>query len=219
MGALRLLVAGGHEITRKGLCALVREQPDWHLAAEARDGREAVERTRQLKPDIAIMEIDMPTLNGLDATRQMANSALKTKVLLLASHDSDKLLPLALEVGARGYLLKSDPVEDFVSAVEALRSGRSFFTGSAAREVLRGYLELLEKTTWAGNKDPRRLSGREREVTQLLAEGYTSKQVAVALKISTATAETHRQNVMQKIECHSVAGLVRYAIRNHIIEA
>ena len=219
MGTLRLLVAGGNEITRKGLCALVREQPDWDLAAEACNGREAVERTKQLEPDVAIMDIDMPSLNGLDATRQIVNGGLRTKVLLLASHDTDKLLPLALEVGARGYLLKSDPVEDLVSAVEAVRYGRSFFTGSAAREVLRGYLELLEKMRWAGNKDPRRLSGREREVTQLLAEGYSSKQVAVALNISTATAETHRQNVMQKIDCHSVAGLVRYAIRNHIIEA
>jgi DNA-binding NarL/FixJ family response regulator len=219
MGTLRLLVAGGNEITRKGLCAIVQEQPDWDLAAEACNGREAVERTKQIQPDVAIMDIDMPSLNGLDATRQIANGALKTKVLLLASQHTDKLLPLAIEVGARGYLLKSDPAEDLVSAVEALRFGRSFFTGHAAREVLRGYLELLEKTRWAGNKDPRRLSGREREVTQLLAEGYSSKQVAVALNISTATAETHRQNVMQKIDCHSVAGLVRYAIRNHIIEA
>jgi DNA-binding NarL/FixJ family response regulator len=219
MGTLRLLVAGGNEITRKGLCALVREQPDWDLAAEARDGREAVETTKQIEPDVAIMDIDMPTLNGLDATRQIASGALKTKVLLLASHDTDELLPLALEAGACGYLLKSDPVQDVVSAVEALRCGRSFFTGSAAREVLRGYLESLEKMKHARKKDARRLSGREREVTQLLAEGYSSKEVAVALNISTATAETHRHNLMQKIDCHSVAGLVRYAIRNHIIEA
>ena len=218
MGTLRLLVAGGNEITRKGLCALVREQSDWDLAAEACDGREAVETTKQIEPDVAIMDIDMPTLNGLDATRQIASGALKTKVLLLASHDTDELLPLAVEAGARGYLLKSDPAEDVVSAVEALRYGRSFFTGRAAREVLRGYLESLEKMKHV-KKDARRLSGREREVIQLLAEGYSSKEVAVALNISTATAETHRHNLMQKIDCHSVAGLVRYAIRNHIIEA
>jgi DNA-binding NarL/FixJ family response regulator len=219
MGTLRLLVAGGNEISRKGLCALVREQPDWDLAAEACDGREAVETTKQIEPDVAIMDVDMPTLNGLDATRQIASGDLKTKVLLLASHDTDELLPLALEAGARGYLLKSDPAEDLVSAVEAMRYGRSFFTGRAACEVLRGYLESLEKMGRARNKDSRRLSGREREVTQLLAEGYSSKEVAVALNISTATAETHRHNLMQKIDCHSVAGLVRYAIRNHIIEA
>jgi DNA-binding NarL/FixJ family response regulator len=219
VGSLRLLVADGNEIARKGLCALVREQPDWDLAAEARDGREAVERTKQIQPDVAIMDIDMPSLNGLDATRQIASGALKTKVLLLASYDTDELLPLAIEAGARGYLLKSDPAEDLVSAVEALRYGGSFFTGRAAREVLRGYLERLEKTKYFRSKDARRLSGREREVTQLVAEGYSSKEVAVALNISTATAETHRQNLMKKIDCHSVAELVRYAIRNHIIEA
>jgi DNA-binding NarL/FixJ family response regulator len=219
MGALRLLVAGGHEITRKGLCALVREQPDWELAAEARDGREAVERTKQIEPDVAIMDIDMPSLNGLDATRQIASGASKTKVLLLAPHDADELLPQAIEAGARAYILKSDPAEDLVFAVEALRHGRSFYTGRAAQEVLREYLNLLEETKRVCHADSRRLSGREREVMQLLAEGYSSKQVAVSLNISTATAETHRYNLMQKIDCHSVAGLVRYAIRNHIIEA
>jgi len=215
MGTLHLLVAGGNEIARKGLCALVREQPGWDLAAEARDGREAVERTKQFNPDVAIMDVDMPSLNGLDATRQIANGALKTKVLLLASHDTDQLLPQALEAGARGYLLKSDPADDLVSAVEALRDGRSFFTGRVAREVLRGYLEKMKHSY----KDARRLSGREREVVQLLAEGHSTKEVAVALNISTKTAETHRANLMEKIDCHSVAGVVRYAIRNHIIEA
>jgi DNA-binding NarL/FixJ family response regulator len=218
METLRLLVAGD-EITRKGLCSLVRDQPGWDLAAEARDGREAVERTRQIEPDVAIMDIYMPSLNGLDATRQIANAALKTKVLLLASHETDKLLPLALEAGACGYLLKSDPTEDLVSAVEAFRYGRTFFTGRAAREVLRKYLEIMERTKRTDKKDPRRLSDREREVLQLLAEGYSSKKVAVTLDISIATAETHRNNLMRKIDCHSVAGVVRYAIRNHIIEA
>jgi DNA-binding NarL/FixJ family response regulator len=219
MGALRLLVAGGHEITRKGLCALVREQPGWELAAEACDGREAVERTKQIEPDVAIMDIDMPSLNGLDAARQIANAALKTKVLLLAPHDADELLPQAIEAGARAYILKSDPAEDLVFAVEALRHGGSFYTGRAAQEVLRGYWELLEKTNQGCHADSRRLSGREREIMQLLAEGYSSKEVAVSLNIATATAETHRCNLMQKIDCHSVAELVRYAIRNHIIEA
>jgi DNA-binding NarL/FixJ family response regulator len=145
VGSLRLLVAGGSEIVRKGLCALVREQPDWELAAEACDGREAVERTKQIEPDVAIMDVDMPSLNGIDATRQIANGALKTKVLLLAPPDADELLPQAIEAGARAYLLKSDPAEDLIFAVEALRHGGSFFTGKAAREVLRGYLERLEK--------------------------------------------------------------------------
>lgn len=219
MGTLRLLVAGGNEIARKGLCALVREQPGWDLAAEASDGREAVQRTKQIKPDVAIMDIDMPSLNGLDATRQITKGALQTQVLLLAPHDTDQLLSQALEAGARGYLLKSDTTADLVSAVEALRNGRSFLTARVARAVLDGNLETLKIPRWAGEKDALRLTGREREVVQLLAEGHSSKRVAVALNISPKAAETHRANLMRKINCHSVTGLVRYAIRNHIIEA
>jgi DNA-binding NarL/FixJ family response regulator len=217
VGALRLLVAGGNEIERKGLCAFVREQPGWHLAAEARDGREAVERTKQVEPDVAIMEIEMPSLNGLDATRRITKDTSRTQVLLLARHDTDQLLPQALEAGARGYLLKSDTADDLVSAVEALRNGRSFFTARVARKVLDGYLEKLRETGQAGYRDARRLTSRQREVMQLLAEGHSTREVAVALNISAKTAETHRANIMQKIDCHSVVGLVRYAIRNHII--
>jgi DNA-binding NarL/FixJ family response regulator len=219
MGTLRLLVAGGNEIARKGLCALVREQPGWDLAAEARDGREAVKRIKEIKPDVAIMDIDMPSLNGLDATRQIAKGALQTKVLLLAPHDTDQLLSQAMEAGARGYLLKSDTAADLVSAVEALSNGRSFLTARVAREVLDGNVETLKKPKQAGDNGALRLTGREREVLQLLAEGHSSKQVGIALNISTKTAETHRSNLMRKIDSHSVTGLVRYAIRNHIIQA
>jgi DNA-binding NarL/FixJ family response regulator len=219
MGTLRLLVAGGNEIARKGLCALVREQPGWEIAAEARDGREAVTRTKQIKPDVAIMDMDMPSLNGLEATRQIAKDAINTKVLLLAPLDADHLLPQALEAGARGYLLKSDTAADVVCAVEALRRGRSFFTARIPRDVLDRFLASLERPRHVDGTDAPRLTGREREVLQLLAEGHTSKEVGVALNISTKTASTHRANIMQKIECHSVAGVVRYAIRNHIIEA
>src|SRR5579862_1508476 len=219
MGTLRLLVAGGNEIARKGLCSLVREQPGWDLAAEARDGREAVERTKQIKPDVAIMDIDLPSLNGLDATRQITKDALETKVLLLAPNETDILLSQALEAGARGYLLKSDTPDTLVSAVEALHHGRLYFTETVAREVFDRYLKTLKKPKQAGEKFTLRLSGREREVVQLLAEGHSNKQVGVALNISGKTAETHRANIMRKIDCHSVAGLVRYAIRNHIIEA
>jgi DNA-binding NarL/FixJ family response regulator len=219
MGALRLLVASGNEIARRGLCALAQEQPGWEVAAEVSDGREAVERTKQINPDVAIIDIDIPSLNGLDATRQIAKAALQTKVLLLASHETDQLLPQVLNAGARGYLIKSDPADDLVSAVEALRQGRSFFTARVTRRLLDEYLETLTKMRAAGEEGARRLTSRETEILQLLAEGHSSKQVGVALNISTKTAETHRANIMQKIECHSVAGLVRYAIRNHIIEA
>lgn len=219
MDTLCLLVAGGNEISREGLCALVRAQPGWHLSAEACNGREAVAQTKLFKPHVAIMDMDMPSLNGLDATRQIANAVCQTKVLLLGSMGTEQLLSLALDAGARSYLLKSDPFADLVAAVEGLRYAGSYFTGRAAEAVLRGYLEILEKMRQRDGKDPHRLSGREREVMQLLAEGNSTKEAAVILNISSATAEVHRHNLMRKIDCHSVPGLVRYAIRNHIIEA
>lgn len=218
MASLRLLVAGGNEIAQRGLCALIREQPDWEVVAQARDGREAVERTRHSKPDVVIMDVDMASLNGLDATRQIAKDAIETKVLLLAPRDVDELLPQALEAGARGYLLKSATANDLISAVEALRRGRSFFSARGRRNVVDGYLKKIGKAKRVVCKHSSRLTTREREVVQLIAEGHCAKQVGTALYISTATAETHRANIMKKTGCHSVADLVRYAIRHNIIE-
>jgi len=219
VGALRLLVADGNEIVRKGLCAIVREQPGWEVAGEAREGREAVKMAKQIKPDVAIIDIGMNLLNGLDATRQIANDSLGTKVLLLTGHDSDRLLVQALEAGAHGYLVKSDTADDLVSAVEALGHGRMYFTERVSREVLAGYLEKLKNPAHADHNSASRLTGREREVVQLVAEGQSSKEVAISLKISSKTVETHRANIMRKIDCHTVAALVRHAIRNNIIEA
>jgi DNA-binding NarL/FixJ family response regulator len=218
--ALRLLVADGSEITRKGLCAFVREQRGWELAAEARDGREAVEITNQLKPEVAILDVGMPFLNGLEATRQIAKNGLPTKVLLLTAHNAGALAHQAVEAGARGYLSKSDTVNDLISAVEALRRGKTFFSSIVDRTILEGYLERASKRTeQVGARPIQRLTGRQSEVLRLLAEGYSNKQVATALNISPKTAETHRANVMERIDCHTVVGLVRYAIRNHIIDA
>lgn len=219
MGALRLLVAGSNDIARKELCAFAREQSGWEIAAEACDGREAVRITKQTKPDVAILDIDMPSLNGLDATRQIAKGALQTKVLLLDPHDTDQLAYQALDAGASGYLLKSDTADDLVSAVEALRRGSSFFTPRVAREILNGYFEAQKSRGQVRHENARQLTGRQREIVQLLAEGHSSRKVGLALNISPKTVETHRANIMQKIDCHSVAALVRYAIRNHIIEA
>jgi DNA-binding NarL/FixJ family response regulator len=220
MGALRLVVADAHEIFRKGLCALVREQPGWEVAAEASNGREAIEITQQIKPQVAILDMGLPFLNGLDATRQIAKSGSQTKVLLLSLHCTDLLIHRALEAGVRGYLLKSDPECNLVSAVEALCHGKTFFTSAVAQIVLDGYLaQAVKKTAQATFGEASRLTDRQRAVVQLLAEGHSNKQVAMALGISVKTAETHRANIMERIDCHSVTGLVRYAIRNNIIEA
>ena len=218
MEPLRVLVADDHEIVRRGLCSLIEGQPGWKVAAEAADGREAVEKTRELKPDLTVMDISMPSMNGLEATRQIMKDRPESKVLVLTVHDSDPLIREVLDAGARGYVLKADAGRDLVAALEALRRNKTFFTPKVAQTVLDGYLrrdfEPAEVNTRKG-----RLTPRQREIVQLLAEGASSKEVAVALGISVKTAETHRANIMRRLDCHSVSELVRYAIRNHIIEA
>jgi DNA-binding NarL/FixJ family response regulator len=215
---LRLLLADDHEIVRKGLRALLEAQPGWEVTAEAADGRDALDKAHSLKPDVAILDISMPLLNGLEAARQIVKNGSPTKVLILTMHDSDPLVQQVLEAGVRGFLLKSDAARDLVAAVDALRRNKTFFTPKVAKLVLEGYL----------GKNPReaspdggcsRLTGRQREIVQLLAEGKSSKEVASALGLSVKTAETHRANIMRRLDCHSVTALVRYAIRNHIIDA
>lgn len=219
MGAVRLLIADDHEIVRRGLRALLEAQPGWEVAAEAADGRDAVEKAKLIKPDITILDISMPALNGLEAARQIVRSVAQTKVLVLTMHDSDPLIQQVLEAGARGYLLKSDASRDLVSAVDALRRNKTFFTPKVARLVLDGYLgrNQRESTDEEGVSFP--LTHRQIEILQLLAEGKSTKEVASALGVSVKTAETHRANIMRRLDCHSVTELVRYAIRNHIIEA
>jgi DNA-binding NarL/FixJ family response regulator len=216
---LRLLLADDHEIVRKGLRALLEAEPGWQVAAEAVDGRDAVEKAQQIKPDIAILDISMPSLNGLDATRQIVKGISQTKVLVLTMHDSDPLIQRVLEAGARGYLLKSDAARDLVAAVDALRRNKTFFTPKVAQMVLEGYLDKNPRGRSSPEGGSFRLTDRQREIVQLLAEGKSSKEVASALGLSVKTAETHRANIMRRLDCHSVTALVRYAIRNHIIEA
>jgi DNA-binding NarL/FixJ family response regulator len=218
MAPLRLLVADDHEVVRKGLCALLQAQPGWEIAAEASDGREAVEKAKKVKPDVTVLDIGMPYLNGLEAARQILKEVANTKVLILTMHDSDSLIREVLNAGARGYVLKTDAGSDLVNAVDAVRRNKTFFTPKVAQMVLDGYLKRDTKV-----EDPEtpsaRLTPRQREIVQLLAEGKSSKEVAVALSLSVKTAETHRANIMRRLNCHSVSELVRYAIRNKIIEA
>jgi DNA-binding NarL/FixJ family response regulator len=220
MGTLRVLVADDHEVVRKGLRSIVEEQPGWEVAGEACDGREAVDKARALRPDVAVVDVSMPGLNGLEATRQMLRNDAETKVLILTMHESDPLIRQVLDAGARGYLLKSDASRDLVTAVEAIRRNKTYFTARVAQIVLDGYLDKKPGPAPAtGDAPASRLTPRQREIVQLLAEGKSSKEVAVALGLSVKTAETHRANIMRRLECHSVSELVRYAIRNKIIEA
>jgi len=213
----RILLADDHEVVRRGLCSLLRAQPDWEVCGEAANGREAVEKAATLKPEVVILDIGMPNLNGLEATRQILRANPQTKILILTLHDSDQVVREVLDAGARGFLLKSDAARDLVAAVEALRRDKIYFTPKVAAMVLDGYLQR-DNATAAPEGHPRgRLTPREREIVQLLAEGKSSKEVAVALGLSVKTAETHRSNIMRKLELHSVSDLVLYAVRNNIV--
>jgi DNA-binding NarL/FixJ family response regulator len=218
MSSLRLVIADDHEVVRKGLCALLLEQPGWEVT-EARDGREAIEKAKDLRPDVVVLDISMPGLNGLEAARQIAKSGAKTKVLVLTMHESDTLIREALDAGVRGFLLKTDAGKDLVGAVDALRRNQTFFTPKVAQMLLDGYLKTDSQTTPTESGPQLRLTARQREIVQLLAEGKSSKEIAVELDVSVKTVETHRANIMSRLNCHCVSELVRYAIRNHIVEA
>ena len=214
MSSLRILIADDHEVARRGIRALLESRPGWEVCGEAADGREAVASAIRLKPDMVLLDIGMPSLNGLDATHQILAAVPETRVLILTMHDSEQVVREVLAAGALGFLLKSDAGRDLVTAVEALQNRRTFFTTKVAHLVLEGYLH----PSTDGDRSPRSLlTPREREVIQLLAEGKTSKEVATTLNLSVKTAETHRTNLMRKLDLHSVVDLTLYAVRNGIV--
>ena len=215
MARARILVADGHAIVRRGLRALLLSQPGWEVCAEASNGREAVEKVAQFKPDVAILDIGMPELNGFEATRQIVKTSPQTEVLILTMHQSDEVVREVLKAGARGYVLKSDADQNLVAAVEMLLQHKPFLTSDVTDVVLLRYLNGHDGL----NTQPQtRMTAREREIIQLLSEGKSNKEVAVALDISTRTVETHRANIMRKLGMESLSDLVRYAIRNKIVE-
>ena len=216
MNRLRILVADDHEIVRRGLVSLIKAHPDWDVCAEADNGRHAVEKAKQSKPDIAILDIGMPVLNGLEATRQILRENSGIKILILTVTDTDQAVQAVLDAGARGFLLKSDAARDLVTAVEALSHNKTFFTARVADLVLSGYLNRSPRSAKSDLGLPG-LTSREREVVQLLAEGKSTKEVACHLNLSVKTAETHRSNIMRKLGLHSVSELVLYAVRNSIV--
>jgi len=215
---LRILIADDHEVVRRGLCMLLQNHEGWEVCGEAKDGREAVEKAKQVRPDVVILDVGMPNLNGLAATRQLLQHNPQQKVIVLTITDSDQVIREALDAGARGFVLKSDAARDLISAVEALQHNRMFFTPRVNDMVLAGF---LDKGHNGLNDEPRKLptlTPREREVIQLLAEGKSSKEVACLLNLSTKTAETHRSNIMRKLDIHSIRDLVVYAVKNDIIQ-
>jgi DNA-binding NarL/FixJ family response regulator len=213
---MRILVADDHDIFRRGLKQVLTARAGWEVCAEARNGREAVSMAAQFKPEIIVMDISMPELNGLEAVRQIKKELPKTEFVVLTLHISDHLVHDIIEAGARAYILKSDADKDLVAAVEAVSLRRSFFTQKAGEMVVNGFRGRNLRPE--GQEFKSRLTSREREIVQLLAEGKSSKEVATALGISVKTAETHRANIMRKLEIHSVSELVRYAVKNQIIE-
>ena len=213
----RILLVDDHELVRRGLRALLEMQPGWVVCGEAADGRAAVELAQKLAPDMVVMDIGMPQLNGIEAARQILERTRGIEVLMLSVHDSEQAVREVIGAGARGYMLKSDAGRDLVAAVEALLRREPFFSPSVAVSVRAAALKISAPTR-ASLRPAGVLTRREREVLQLLAEGRANKAVAKLLGISVKTAETHRARIMRKLRMKSLAELVRYAIRNGFVE-
>lgn len=213
---LSILIADDHDVVRRGLKSILQAHPGWEVCAEASNGREAVALAKKLKPQVVVLDVTMPELGGLEATRQILGILPRTEILVLTMHESEELVGEVLEAGARGYVLKTDTGRDLLTAVEAVSEHKPFFTTKIGEMVLHGYLERKRQPVVPGNQ-PGLLTAREREVVHLLAEGKSNKQVAKTLGIATKTAEAHRINIMRKLNLHSIAEVVRYAVRNKML--
>jgi DNA-binding NarL/FixJ family response regulator len=209
---VRILIADDHEVVRFGLRQILETQANWEVVAEAGDGKDAVAKAFETKPDVCVVDYSLPLMNGLEVTRQIRLRAPKSEILIFTMHDNEMLVQELLQAGARGYLLKSDARTHLIEAVAWLASHRPFFTRKVSEALLDVYLARPEKVVSA-------ITSRERNVVQLIAEGHTNKEVARVLNISLKTVETHRATIMRKLQVSSSAGLVRYAIRNKIVEA
>src|SRR5713226_4878997 len=218
MKPFRILVADDHDLMRRGIKTLLESHPGWEVCGEAKTGREAVEKAEELKPDIIILDISMPDLNGVEAARRIRKSSASTEILILSIHYSDQLIREIVDAGVRGYIVKSDSDRDLIIAMEALARHKPFFTPHAT-EVILGSFNVGGPIRDVPELVSERLTSRERETVQLLGEGKSSKEGPSSLGISVKSAETHRANVMRKLDLHSVSELVRYAVRNQIIEA
>ena len=211
--SLCILVVDDHAVVRRGVRSLLESHEGWVVCGEATNGRDAVEQTRRLRPDVVVMDLSLPDLNGLDATRQILKDAPEIEVLVLTMHHSEELARNVLQAGARGYVLKSDADENLITAVDSLRQHKPFLTSTVTEFVLGDYVRRGEDV-----QDNFVLTAREREIVQLIAEGRSNKEAASTLGISVKTIEAHRANIMRKLQLRSVSDLVRYAIRNKIVQ-
>jgi DNA-binding NarL/FixJ family response regulator len=207
---IRILLADDHNVVRKGLRGTLEEYDDWNVCGEASNGREAVRLALELKPDIVVLDLTMPELNGIEATRQIKKSLPQAEILIFTMHETEEMILKAFEAGARGFVLKSDDELELVEAIKVISQHKPFFTTAASEALLDNLLRPTIRDSV--------LTDREREIVQLLAEGKANKEVAAALEISVKTVETHRAAVMRKLEIDSIADLVRYAIRNGLID-
>ena len=214
MGKLRLLIGDDHTLMRQGLRKILEERPDWEIVAEAGDGRTAVRQTLALQPDVAVLDIGMPLLNGIEACAQIVRKLPGVQVLILSMYSDEAYVTQAVRAGARGYLLKDSAGADLIGAIAAVAAGKSFFSPPVAKVVLDDYARRLADK---GMDRYDSLSEREREIFQLVAEGHSTKEIAEMLSVSPTTVETHRAHILQKLDIHNTAELVRYAVRRGVI--
>jgi len=213
----KVLLVDDHTIVRQGIKALLDTQEGIEVVGEAEDGREAIEKAKQMAPNVIVIDITMPNLNGIEATRQIKKINPEMKVLVLTVHDNEEYIHRILQAGASGYLLKESAVSDLVSAINAVEKGDIFLSPSISKVVVKDYIRHVE--TESGDFDSLNvLTNREREVLQLIAEGHTNKNIAHELKLSVKTVDVHRSHIMDKLNIHDITGLVKYSIRKGLIK-
>ncbi len=215
MKKLRILLADDHIVMRSGLRALLERQPNLEVVGESENGRETVALAASLRPDVVVMDVGMPVLNGIEATQMIVTQCPTIAVVILSMHADESYVMRALKAGARGYLLKDSAAADLIGAIQAISQGKSFFSPKVSRILAEDYVRVLKQKGAVDTYDL--LTSREREILQLLAEGKTNKEVATALNISPYTVETHRSHILQKLNLHNSAELVLYAVRKGII--
>jgi two-component system, NarL family, response regulator NreC len=215
MPRLDIVVADDHTLMRQGLCKILEGQPDWQVVGQASTGRDAVTMVLELEPSVAILDIGMPLLNGIEATRQLTRRLPDLHVLILSMHSEEAYITRALEAGAQGYLLKDSADTELIRAISSVSIGKSYFSPAVARIMLDDYVRHLNQRGIVDRYDS--LSEREREIFQLIAEGHTNKEISEVLSVSSATVETHRAHLFQKLDVHNTAELVLYAVRRGVI--